>query len=86
MVHLAPFRFKIPSRHYNSLNNAAHADTPSASQTDIALRESEAFYRQMFESNRAVKMVIDPATAQIVKVNQAACDFYGYSHEQMTSL
>jgi PAS domain S-box-containing protein len=40
----------------------------------------------MFERNRAVKLLIDPDTARIVDANSAACDFYGYSHEELCSL
>jgi PAS domain S-box-containing protein len=40
----------------------------------------------MFERNRAVKLLIDPDTARIVDANSAACDFYGYSHEELRSL
>jgi len=51
-----------------------------------ALRESEYRYRQMFENNRAVKLVIDPAEGTIVDVNMAACDFYGYTRDEMLSM
>lgn len=65
-----------------------------ASFTDItryinashALQESEQRYRQMFETNQAVKLIIDPLNGRIVQANQAACDFYGYSHSQITHL
>jgi PAS domain S-box-containing protein len=50
------------------------------------LAESEARYRQMFEKNQAIKLLIDPASGQIVDANPAACDFYGYSYAQMTAL
>lgn len=43
------------------------------------LRESEARYRQMFENNRAVKLLIDPNSGAIVDANPAAAEFYGYS-------
>ncbi len=51
-----------------------------------ALQESEKRYRQMFEANLAIKLVSDPATGSIVEANQAACDFYGYSHEEIMGL
>ena len=51
-----------------------------------ALRESEVRYRQMFENNRAVKLLIDPESGQIVDANMAACDFYGYSREDLLAL
>ncbi|MCI0391622.1 MAG: PAS domain S-box protein [Acidobacteria bacterium] len=48
-----------------------------------ALRESEARYRQMFEQNRAVKLLIDPASGKIVNANSAAAEFYGYGLEEL---
>ncbi|HMK36290.1 MAG TPA: EAL domain-containing protein [Desulfomonilaceae bacterium] len=48
-----------------------------------ALRESEHRYRQMFQGMRAVKMVIDPETGQIVDANSAAARFYEYPLEDL---
>jgi diguanylate cyclase (GGDEF)-like protein/PAS domain S-box-containing protein len=48
-----------------------------------ALRESESRYRQMFENNRAVKLVIDPENGAIVDANMAACDYYGYTRDEL---
>jgi PAS domain S-box-containing protein len=47
---------------------------------------SDERYRQMFERNRAVKLLTDPDTARIVDANSAACEFYGYSAEELRSL
>jgi len=47
------------------------------------LREGENRYRQMFENNRAVKLLIDPDSGQIVEANLAACEFYGYSRQEL---
>jgi PAS domain S-box-containing protein len=49
-----------------------------------ALRASEARYRDIFEKNRAVKLIIDPGSGRIVQANSAACAFYGYTKEEMT--
>jgi diguanylate cyclase (GGDEF)-like protein/PAS domain S-box-containing protein len=51
-----------------------------------ALRKSESLYRQMFENNRAVKLLVDPETGDVTDVNPAACDFYGYPREVLTSM
>jgi len=51
-----------------------------------ALRESERRYRQMFENNRAVKLLIDPATGAIVDANMAACDYYGYTRDEFRAM
>ena len=44
------------------------------------------YYRQMFEATRAVKLIINPADGSIVDANDAACHFYGYSKDKITSL
>lgn len=43
------------------------------------LSESERRYRQMFEKNRAVKLIIDGNTGEIFDANPAAWEYYGYS-------
>lgn len=55
-------------------------------EAEQMLRESEERYRQMFETNPAVKIVIDPETGRIVDANPAACAFYGYPFEQLTQM
>ena len=52
----------------------------------VELRQSEARYRAMFENNRSIKLLIDSSSGQIVDVNPAACDFYGYTAEEMKGL
>ena len=47
------------------------------------LKESEDRYQQIFETNQAVKLLIDPEDGAIVEANQAACDFYGYSKAEI---
>lgn len=50
------------------------------------LRVSEERYRQMFERNTAVKLLIDPADGRIVDVNDAAALFYGYSRDTLLKM
>ena len=51
-----------------------------------AIRASERRYRQMFENNRAVQLLIDPQNGRIIDANVAASEFYGYSLEQLRSM
>lgn len=51
-----------------------------------ALAESEKRYRNFFETNTAVKLLIDPADGRIVDANAAAANFYGYGREQLLSM
>jgi diguanylate cyclase (GGDEF)-like protein/PAS domain S-box-containing protein len=53
---------------------------------EAVLRLSEQRYRQMFENNRAVQLLIDAKTGAIVDANMAACDFYGYTLEELRSM
>jgi len=48
-----------------------------------ALRHSEARYRNLFLDSSAPMLLIDPATAEVVDVNPAACRYYGYTHTQL---
>jgi len=50
-----------------------------------ALREGEHRLRQIFETNQAVKLIIDPSDGRIVDANGAAVHFYGYSRERLLS-
>ncbi|HEY7898616.1 MAG TPA: PAS domain S-box protein [Gemmatimonadaceae bacterium] len=51
-----------------------------------ALQESEARYRQLFESNGSVQFLVDVETAQILDANPAAERFYGWTREQMRTM
>lgn len=48
-----------------------------------SLAHSESLYRQMFESNRAIELIIEPDTGKIRDANAAAVEFYGYSRDQL---
>jgi len=50
------------------------------------LNEREERYRQTFETNQAIKLIIDPRNGHIVEANDAACKYYGYSKENLLSL
>jgi PAS domain S-box-containing protein len=47
------------------------------------LRESEARYRNLFQNNHAILLVIDPEDGRIVDANPAACDYYGYDLDHL---
>jgi PAS domain S-box-containing protein len=48
--------------------------------------QREALYHSLFQGNKAVKLLIDPATGAIVDANAAACAFYGYDHKTLTDM
>jgi PAS domain S-box-containing protein len=55
-------------------------------QSNAALHASEMRFQQTFETNQAIKLIINPENGRIVAANQAACDFYGYSQAELTAL
>ena len=60
-------------------------DVTHRKEAERALREREEIYRAMFEKNRAVKLLIEPESGQLVDANPAAAEFYGYSLEELKS-
>ncbi|MBN1155125.1 response regulator [candidate division KSB1 bacterium] len=47
------------------------------------LQLSESRYRQIFENNRSIMLILDPDTGKIIDANPSACEFYGYTIERM---
>jgi len=62
---------------------AAHADAPHASST---LEESEASYRDLFESNPHPMWIYDGESLAFLLVNDAATEHYGYSQEEFLAM
>ncbi|MCA9632128.1 MAG: PAS domain S-box protein [Myxococcales bacterium] len=60
-------------------------DITELQDAKLRLEESERRYRQIFDTNTAVKIVIDPTTASIVDANDAAVRFYGFSKAELLS-
>ncbi len=54
---------------------------------DISQRRQAAqLFNTVFESNTAVKLVVDPQTRTVVNANAAAVEFYGYPREEMVGM
>ncbi|MHC1782562.1 MAG: PAS domain S-box protein [Anaerolineaceae bacterium] len=62
------------------------SDITEQMKAEDNLRESEAKFRAVFNNNHAVMLLIDPEKEIIIDANPAACEFYGYSKTQITSL
>ena len=48
--------------------------------------ERTEFYRQVFEVNTAIKLIIDPGDGRIIDANQTAADFYGYTRDRLKNM
>lgn len=66
--------------------DGAVSDVTERKAAEARLRESEERYRQMFENNQAIKLVIDPSDGEILDANPAAAAFYGYPLEQLKGM
>ena len=51
-----------------------------------AMRESEESYRNQFQGNSAVMLLINPADGTIQDANAAALSFYGYTRERLLAM
>lgn len=58
-------------------------DITSRKQIQDDLQQSEARYRNLFQYSKAVMLLIDPDTANIVDANLAACYYYQYTKEEL---
>jgi len=58
-------------------------DITERKKAEEALRQSEEDYRQLFEAESDAIFLIDNETGRILQANQAACDMYGYSREEI---
>ena len=63
----------------------------SMKEAELSLSNSEMLnaqqiYTDMFQKNQSVQLLIDADTGKIINANAAACEFYGYSIEELISL
>ncbi len=55
-------------------------------EIELALRENEEKYRQLFENESDAVMIFDAETGRFEDANQATLDLYGYSKEEFLTL
>jgi len=49
------------------------------------LADSEERFKSLFEKSKSVMMIIDSYTGKILEANKSACEYYGYSHTEITA-
>ncbi len=65
--------------------NECLRDTMDNQRLQASVAERESRYKTLFAKNPTVQLIIDPDTGAIMDANEAACTFYGYSHEELTA-
>lgn len=61
-------------------------DMTERRQAEEAMQESEELFRSLFRHHAAVKLIVDSETGQIADANDAASEFYGWSHERLLQM
>ena len=61
-------------------------DINERKRAELALCESELRFRQLFEKNSAVMLLIDPVSGQILEANKSAIAFYGYPSKTLIGM
>ena len=72
--------------HASSAGDALLAGQPLLHEVAAALRESEAFYRALFEQSHHGVAVFDGESLRVVSFNDAACRQLGYTREEFARL
>jgi len=70
----------------DSTFNGILQDITDQVAAERALEERDELYRAFFEENKAAMILHDPLDLSIQFANPAACRFYGYSNEEMTTM
>lgn len=65
------------------LNKTLMSEIAERKQFEQALSQSEERFRSLFEDNLAIMLMVDINTGQLLDVNKAAVQFYGWSREEM---
>jgi PAS domain S-box-containing protein len=55
-------------------------------KSEEALKQSEERFRNLFQNNLSVMLLVDPDTGRIMDSNYSAEQFYGWTHEQLLNM
>jgi PAS domain S-box-containing protein len=58
-------------------------DITDRKRAEVALKESQERYKALFNNNHSVMLLIEPESGKIIDANPAACNYYGWSREEM---
>ncbi len=76
---------KFDSETYNYLIVCLENISIQKARQEILVERDDLFY-SFFHENNAIKLLLDPSSGKIMDVNQAACDFYGYSRSEILNM
>ncbi len=62
---------------------AIKEDITDKHEAEERLLESENRFKSLFYENESIMLLFDPVNGSILEANQAACDFYGYTNNEI---
>jgi len=71
---------------FNYAIQSSSIDITDRIHAELALKESEEKYRNVFNTGRDAFFLINKESGAILDINDSACDLYGYSREEMLGL
>jgi PAS domain S-box-containing protein len=80
------YRFPLPEDDGPTLVGGVAVDITDRTRTEVALRQSEQRYRELFRTSPLPMWIYDTRTLRFLAVNQAAVQQYGYSEEEFLGL
>ncbi|TYC02438.1 MAG: PAS domain S-box protein [Kosmotoga sp.] len=70
----------------NEIIDGVINDVTKMKELQNKIMESEKFYKSIFEDTHELMLIIDPDSTKIVDANKSACNFYGYSRNEMVNM
>ena len=64
----------------------AHNDITGIKKQEAELRESQAWFKNIFERHNSIMLLIDPESGRIKSANEASVKFYGYSKNKLLTM
>ena len=70
----------------HNLRKRLRGELNSRIEAEVALKQSEQNFRNTFESSSEGLNIVSTITGRFIEVNQAMCDMFGYTREEMLEL
>jgi len=80
------YRFPLPNDNGANLIGGVAVDITDRTRTEVALRQSESRYRELFRTSPLPMWIYDTRSLQFLAVNDAAVQQYGYTEEEFLGL
>jgi PAS domain S-box-containing protein len=77
---------KARTAEISQINNRLNSKINDLQKMDLALKQSEKYYRMLFEQAHDAIIIFSPESQVIIDANKRACEMYGYTKEEFIGL